>query len=122
VTADPTPSAPAPGSDLADAEQWCRLEVYGITRNHVLKTLMAEYDRRGAELERLRALDVLHLLATPEEAARAELAGLREAATALVEHWTLAPHAQDRREDSEETKRCGELLDRLAAVARGGRG
>lgn len=50
---------PEQPDELAEAERWCRSEVFGTQRSHVLKTLLAEYDRRGEELDRIRRVRCL---------------------------------------------------------------
>jgi hypothetical protein len=96
-----------------------------------LTALRDKYDRRGTEITSLRALsealgrrvdvgtDALEAeFRRGSAAARAELAALREAATALVEHYD-PNQTRDFRDYSGE---LADLLDRLAAVVRGGRG
>lgn len=41
-------------------------------------------------------------------------ASLRASVDQVANFWRYAPHAQDRRWDTEETKQLGELLDALA--------
>jgi hypothetical protein len=62
--ADPSPGVAADAPDLTAVERVARKEIVGRGAGYItdmdtgdLRVLMAEYDRRGVELERLRAME-----------------------------------------------------------------
>lgn len=73
--------------ELAEAERWCRSEVFGTQRSHVLKTLLAEYDRLKVENAELR-----ELLAIRDEQVE-ENKAIIEAAYRVAASWS--PHSTE---------------------------
>ena len=129
LAASPSPRPlPEPdGAELAEAERYFR-QLARSWKEHgarsdadLLVTLMAEYNRRPTAEAYDAACAGLMLRDKALAAARAELAALREAATALVEHyWTLPSSHRDWIYQAEAE--TSELLDALADVVRGERG